>query len=327
MDRGWLPSSPDRALRQLRDSVPRQPGLHVNLRLRGHAIPLFWRGHVRTQTGRGMNYPDLILHIDCNAFYFNCLASFDPSLIGKAVVILSNNDGNVIARSPLAKELGIKMGVPFFKVKHLVRKGKLTWFSSNYELFGDMSDRVFNVLRRFSDQVEVYSIDEAFVGMRGHAGVNYIELAHQIQRTIYRCTRIPVSVGIGPTKTLAKMANRLAKKDPDLGICKLDSREQIESILLDMLVGDLWGIGTQYEKILNEYGIMSAAQLIACPDEWLKNRLTIVGLRMIHELRGDRRYRLSDLPRASKSVMVAPSFGRPITDMSILEEALATHIA
>jgi len=275
-----------------------------------------------------MSYPDLIFHIDCNSFYVSCQAAFDPSLIGKAVVVLSNNDGNIIARSPLAKAMGIAMGVPFFKVKHLVRKGRLTWFSSNYELFGDMSDRVMNVLRRFSNQVEVYSIDEAFVGMQAKAGVNYIQLAHEIQRTIYRATRIPVSVGIGPTKTLAKLANKLAKKDPDQGgICKLDNPEQIECILQQMPVGDLWGIGRQYEKTLHEYGIRTADQLIGCPDEWLRNRLTMVGLRMIHELRGERRYPLSDLPKASKSVMVAPSFGRPITDLSLIEEALTTHIA
>ncbi len=275
-----------------------------------------------------MNYPDLILHIDCNSFYVSCLSSFDPSLIGKAVVVLSNNDGNVIARSALAKAMGIKMGVPFFKVKHLVKKGKLIWFSSNYELFGDMSNRVMNVLRRFSDQVEIYSIDEAFVGMQGYSNVNYMQLAHQIQQTIYRCTRIPVTVGIGPTRTLAKLANKMAKKDPDLyGICKLDSWEQISTTLQEMEVGDLWGIGRRYEETLHEYGIKTACQLISCPDEWIKNRLTIVGLRMIHELRGERRFRLSNLPKASKSVMVAPSFGQPITDLSIIEEALATHIA
>lgn len=275
-----------------------------------------------------MNYPDLILHIDCNSFYVSCQTAFDPSLKGKAVVVLSNNDGNVIARSPLAKAMGIPMGIPFFKVKHLVKKGRLTWFSSNYELFGDMSDRVMNVLRRFSDQVEVYSIDEAFIGLQGHRDVNYIALAHEIQRTVYRATRIPVSVGIGPTRTLAKLANKLAKKDPDQGgICKLDNRKQVESILLEMPVGDLWGIGRQYEKTLNDYGIEKAGQLVTCPDDWLKNRLTIVGLRMIHELRGERRYKLSDLPKPSKSVMVAPSFGRPVTDLSIIEEALATHIA
>ncbi|MVM42235.1 hypothetical protein GO730_38680 [Spirosoma sp. HMF3257] len=235
-----------------------------------------------------MSYPDLIFHIDCNSFYVSCQAAFDPSLIGKSVVVLSNNDGNVIARSALAKAMGIKMGVPFFKVKHLVKKGKLIWFSSNYELFGDMSNRVMNVLRRFSDQVEVYSIDEAFMSMQGHSTVNYIQLAHQIQQTIYRCTRIPVSVGIGPTRTLAKLANKMAKKDPDLyGVFKLDSWEQISSILQDMKVGDLWGIGRRYEETLNENGIMTASQLISCPDEWLKNRLTIVGLRMIHELRAN----------------------------------------
>ena len=186
--------------------------------------------------------------IDCNAFYVSCERVFNPQLNNRPVVALSNNDGCIIARSKEAKALGIKMGVPLFKVKDIIQKEKVIVFSSNYTLYADMSRRVMNVISEFAPSIEIYSIDEAFIELTGFK-LDYEEYARNLRATILRCTGIPVSIGIGTTKTLAKVANHIAKDNETLGgICSLVDMKNIDNILEQTKVEEVWGIGRQLSK-------------------------------------------------------------------------------
>ena len=227
--------------------------------------------------------------VDCNNFYVSCQRSFDPSLMGQAVVVLSNNDGCVIARSNEAKSLGIKMGVPYFQLQELRQQHDIKIFSSNYTLYGDMSARVMATLGRFVEDVEVYSIDEAFLDLNGYESIypELSELACTIRSTVLQWTRVLVSVGIAPTKTLCKVANWFAKRQPEHeGVLMLDSYDKITNALQEFDVAELWGIGWRYAGMLKRNGIRTAAQFRDAPDDWIAQHMTVNGLRLAYELRG-----------------------------------------
>lgn len=271
----------------------------------------------------------MIVLVDCNNFYVSCERSFNPDLEGKAVVVLSNNDGNVIARSNEAKILGVKMGTPFFQLKEIIGEHDIHVYSSNYALYGDLSARVMACLGHFVEQVEVYSIDEAFLNLDGYTSLypDLRELARLLRETVRRWTRIPVSVGLAPTKTLCKVANYFAKRQPEHGgILLLDDPALTNALLHELPVSELWGVGSRYAPILRRAGITTAAQLRDAPDEWIGQVMTVNGLRLAHELRGFP-CKLLDLdPSPKKAICTAPSFGRPVADLATVTQALITHL-
>ncbi|AUD00962.1 Y-family DNA polymerase [Spirosoma pollinicola] len=267
--------------------------------------------------------------VDANNFYASCQRSFDPSLIGRPVVVLSNNDGCVVARSNEAKALGIKMGAPFFQLAELIDQHSVAVFSSNYTLYGDMSARLMSTLTHFVEDVEVYSIDEAFIQADGYEGLypTYRGLGESIRATAQQWLRIPVSVGFGETKTLAKVANRTAKQRPELnGVCVLDTPEFIEEVLSGFPVGDLWGVGRRYAGMLKRNGIATAAQLRDANDDWINQVMTVNGLRLVHELRGFPCRMLEVGQPPKKVICTAPSFGRLVPDLKTITEAMTTYL-
>ncbi|NLW48535.1 MAG: Y-family DNA polymerase [Firmicutes bacterium] len=265
--------------------------------------------------------------VDCNNFYVSCERVFNPALNGKPVVVLSNNDGCVIARSNEAKALGIKMGVPAFQITEFFQKNDVAVYSSNYALYGDLSHRVMSSLGQFTPELEIYSIDEAFLNLIG-LPVNYREYARKIRRTVLKNIGIPVSVGIGPTKVLAKTANYYAKKTPEnQGIYVLDSPTKINEALKLFNVEDIWGIGRQYSKLLKSLGIKTAWDFTQLQDSWVKKRMTIVGLRVKKELEGISCLELELIPAAKKVICTSRSFGESQTELELLREAVATYAA
>ena len=268
--------------------------------------------------------------VDANNFYVSCQRSFDPLLMGRAVVVLSNNDGCVIARSNEAKALGIKMGVPYFQLQELRQQHDIKIFSSNYTLYGDMSARIMATLGRFVEDVEVYSIDEAFLNLTGYESLypDLTILASNIRSTVLQWTRVPVSVGIAPTKTLCKVANYFAKRQPQYdGILLLNTDAKITDALADFDVSELWGIGWRYAGMLKRNGIRTASQFRDLPDDWIDAKLTVNGLRLAYELRG-MPCKLMELETApKKAICTAPSFGRLIPDQDTIRQAIATHVS
>jgi len=259
---------------------------------------------------------------DCNNFYASCERVFNPKLQGRPVVVLSNNDGCIVARSNEAKQLGIRMGEPAFKIKDLLQQHKVAVFSSNYALYADMSERVMQTLRQLTPFLEVYSIDEAFIDLRRFAPHTLPDFAGRVRQTVGQWTGIPVSVGMAPTKTLAKVANFYAKKSPD-GVYLLLCPADIENALQQLPVAEVWGIGRQYEKLLYKNGVETALQLRQLPDGWIQQQLGIVGLRLVHELRG-----ISCLPAQlftppKKGICTSRSFGHGVTEPAPLQEAVA----
>jgi len=285
--------------------------------------------------------------VDADSFYVSCERAFRPDLEGRPVVVLSNNDGNVVSRSRESKALGITMGMPFFKARPLIEEHNVAWFSSNYTLYGDLSRRVFGTIDRFVSALEHYSIDEGFAHFeQGHAADD----AHEIRRTVRKWTGIPVSVGIGPTKGLAKVAARLAKQRPECGGVVDLSGPDVDSYLRDFDVADLWGIGPRYARFLKSGGeenqeqpdlweasglqpilrkerVETALELKNRPDWWVRKHLTIKGLRLVWELRGISCLPLEVFERPRKGLCCSRSFGRPVTTMEELGEAIAMHAA
>jgi DNA polymerase V len=263
--------------------------------------------------------------IDCNNFYASCERVFNPQIEKKPVVVLSNNDGCIIARSNEAKALGIKMGEPLHQCQNLITKYKVHVFSSNFPLYGDMSRRVMEILSTFTPDMEIYSIDEAFLDLDG-IPADLSEYGKTIRETVKRSTHIPVSVGIGPSKTLAKIAGKIAKKVPKHeGV--FDISNLIEESLAEIEVGDIWGIGWQYSKLLRRNGILTALDLRNAPDEWVKKHMTIVGLRTVMELRGTSCIPLDEAEQPKKAIMCSRSFGRKVYSLNELQEAAAAYIA
>ncbi len=270
----------------------------------------------------------MIALLDCNNFYVSCERVFQPSLNGKPVIVLSNNDGCAIARSEEAKQLGIKMGTPAFMVNDLIKKYNIAVFSSNYTLYGDMSARIMKIIKTFVQRVEVYSIDEIFLDLSGSKYQSEEELASELRRTVQQQTGIPVSVGIAPTKTLAKMANKYAKKHKrEIGIHKVASTESIAEILDATEVGDIWGVGNQYKKLLLQHDVRTAADFVKLNEEWIRKNMSVVGQRLVKELKGISCIKWEELPPPKKGICTSRSFGNIVTAKKGIESAIASHTA
>lgn len=266
--------------------------------------------------------------VDCNNFYASCERLFRPDLEGRPVVVLSNNDGCVIARSNEAKALKIEMGAPFFQIKELLQQHQVAYFSSNYELYGDMSIRVVDTLRTFSPNLEVYSVDESFLDLGGFKFLDLDAYARNIKNTVMQNTGIPVSIGVAPTKTLAKLANRLAKKSGKAqGCLVLTDPSHIDAALKRTDVGDVWGVGRQYARFLHAYGITTAYQLREAPDSWIKKHLSVVMLRTVKELRGEPCVDLETARPDKQAICTSRSFGTPVEDLQDLLEATSSYAA
>jgi DNA polymerase V len=270
---------------------------------------------------------DFFALVDCNNFYVSCERVFDPKLVNMPVVVLSNNDGCVIARSNEAKALNIPMGAPAFRFKNCFNQNKVRVFSSNYSLYGDMSSRVMTTLAHFCPDIEIYSIDESFLFFKSTDPARLMNIGRAIRKTVFAWTGIPVSVGFARTKTLAKIANRLAKKNPGTnGICVLDTPTQIHDGLSRTAIGDIWGIGRQYEKFLHSKRIRTASDLVAMPHTWVQKHLKITGLHTVLELDQIPCIPLEQAPPPPKSLVCSRSFGTGVADIESLQEALASYV-
>jgi DNA polymerase V len=261
--------------------------------------------------------------IDCNNFYASCERVFKPKWVGKPIVVLSNNDGCVIARSNEAKVLGIPMGAPFFQYKDLIRAHNVIVCSSNYTLYGDMSARVMRTLKEFSAKMQIYSIDEAFLLLQEN---DLLEYGKYIRSTVLQWTGIPVSIGIAPTKTLAKIANRHAKKNFHTGGVYVLNNQQVTDHILDNLpVTEIWGIGRNLGLRLNRKGIITAKDFRDADDTLIKKSLSVVSLRTVMELRGISCLPLEELPPSKKTVTCSRAFGKPVDNLKELHEAIAFY--
>lgn len=266
---------------------------------------------------------------DCNNFYCSCERVFHPDLIGKPVVVLSNNDGCVIARSEESKALGIKMGEAFYQVKEKLEQNNVAVFSSNYNLYGDMSRRVMSLLAKYSPKIDVYSIDEAFLDFSGmNTSETFIEYCREMVRHIHKGTGIPISLGIAPTKTLAKMASKFAKKHKGYkGVCLIDTDEKREKALKLFPVEDVWGIGYRSVERLHSQGIKTAWDLTQKSESWIKRELTITGVRTWRELRGESCISTEELPH-KQSICTSRSFAEQgLNRLADIEEAIANFAA
>jgi len=265
--------------------------------------------------------------VDCNNFYVSCERVFKPSLEGRPVVVLSNNDGCVVARSNEVKALGLPMGAPAFKWKEFLARHNVEVFSSNYALYSDMSNRVMSVLASFAPEIEVYSHDEAFLFFSGTWHMDLEGYARKIRDQVHRQTGIPVSIGLARTKTLAKAANKLAKKTPELaGVLDLERCDHPDQLLKSMPAGDIWGIGPRYAKRLQKSGLHTAHDLKGADQMWIQKNLTITGLHTVWELQGVPCFELTTQPQPAKSLVRSRSFGRPVTQLADLREAISTHV-
>ena len=262
--------------------------------------------------------------MDCNNFYASCERVFNPALNGKPIVVLSNNDGCVIARSNEAKALGIKMGVPAYQIKDLVSSHEVSVFSSNYTLYGDMSGRVMSILAGLAPELEVYSIDEAFINLDGIQDIQL--LGTKIVNKVTCGTGIPVSLGIAPTKTLAKVANKFAKKYPAYNrLCIIDTEEKRIKALKLTDITDVWGIGRRQATKLEKQRVKTAYDFTQLPGSWIRKNMTVVGERTWKELRGISCIDMESAPPAKKQICTSRSFGKMLTDIDTMAEAIATH--
>ncbi|MGV0964883.1 Y-family DNA polymerase [Empedobacter falsenii] len=263
--------------------------------------------------------------VDCNNFYASCERVFNPTLNGKPVVVLSNNDGCVIARSNEAKDLGIPMGAPAFEYENIFRLKGVKVFSSNYALYADMSNRVTTIIKKYCPDIEVYSIDESFLFFKGFEKYDLTEYAQKIKQEIYQITKIPVCIGIGPTKALAKVANRIAKKFPlhHKGVYLIDNQDKIEKALKWLKCEDIWGIGRRLSKRLAYISCHTAWDFTRLQDEYLRRNFSIVELRLKKELLGQSVLQLDEVQR-KKSIATTRSFERTINKYEDLQERVST---
>ena len=263
--------------------------------------------------------------VDCNSFYVSCERVFNPSLEGKPVVVLSNNDGCAVSRSAEAKKW-IPMGAPIHKYTKEVIMNDIKCYSSNYTLYSDMSSRVMSVLNKFTPDIEIYSIDEAFLSLEGFERRDLQNYGEEIRETIRKWTGIPVSIGIGETKTLAKVANKVAKKTPELrGVCSIYNHPEKDKILSGIDVSDIWGIGKAYTRLLKSHGIYSAKDLLETSDKFIRKQMTVVGYRTALELRGISCIELDDIEPEKKEILRSRSFGRDVFELDDLKEAISMH--
>jgi DNA polymerase V len=267
----------------------------------------------------------MIALIDCNNFFASCEQVFQPQLAGKPLVVLSNNDGNVIARSSEAKKLGIGMGVLAGSVREFVRSHELQIRSSNYALYGDMSSRIMLILEELLPKIERYSIDEAFADISGLSRERLVELFRFVRHRVQRHTGIQVSIGVARTKTLAKAANRLAKRCPELaGVCIGTETESFGKTLEQMETRDVWGIGGKISRKLSGFGIDNAKKLRDADPAWIKKQFSVTLMRTVLELRGESCLKLEEPEESRKSLMCGRSFGKPLKELEDIRPAL-TH--
>lgn len=266
--------------------------------------------------------------VDCNNFYASCQRVFEPHLRNKPVVILSNNDGCVIARSNEAKALGIPMGAPAFEYKNTFNTNNVHVFSSNYALYGDMSSRVMNILATYSPDIEIYSIDEAFLKFKGFELFDLNQIGLDMQKTVTKGTGIPISVGIAPTKALAKVANKIAKKYPERtkSVYTIDTEEKRIKALKWTKIEDVWGIGRKHARRLQAKNILTAYQFTLLSDDWVRKEMAVVGLRLKQELQGKSTLDL-ELPKNKKSIATTRSFEKMYTKFEDISERVATFTA
>ncbi len=265
--------------------------------------------------------------VDCNNFYVSCERVFDPHLNNKPVVVLSNNDGCVVARSNEAKAIGIPMGIPYFKVKDQLEKHHVEVYSSNYALYADMSSRVMQTLAEFTPEIEVYSIDEAFLDLSG-IPADLTKYCREMKATVKQWMGIPVSVGIAPTKILAKAANKIAKKSKKAGgVLDLSDSLYLNKALEKIELEDIWGVARRTAKKLRKIGIQNAKQLRDADAERVRKTFGVVGVRTVYELRGISCYPLESNPPAKKGITCSRGFGRPVTDLDELMEATSQYAA
>ncbi len=262
--------------------------------------------------------------VDCNSFYVSCERLFNPKIRKKPVVVLSNNDGCIVSRSNEAKALGIKMGEPYFKAKDIIIKNNVQVFSSNYSLYGDLSRRVMRTLKRFNSDIEVYSIDEAFIDLSNFLDKEIENVAQEIRSTVLQWTGIPTSIGIAKTKTLSKVANHIAKKKQS-GVTSFIGVENIDPLLEKVNINDVWGVGRQLTKFYNKNGIYNAKQLKNKSNTWIKKSSNVLSSRTAMELRGIPCIGLETTTTKRKSCVVSRSFGKRIETFQELKEAVANY--
>ena len=262
--------------------------------------------------------------IDCDSFYVSCERLFKPSLIKKPVIVLSNNDGCIISRSSEAKDLGIKMGEPYFKAKKIITKSNVHVFSSNYSLYGDISRRVMKTLKHFAPEMEIYSIDEAFLNLSIVPDNEILQFGKKIRDTVLRWVGIPTSIGIATTKTLSKIANHIAKKEKS-GVVSLVNKKNIDRILEKIEIRDVWGVGRQLSKFYINNGIFNANQLKNISNNWIKKNSNVLGSRTAMELRGASCISLEITQSKRKSCCVSRSFGKKVERLQELKESITNH--
>ncbi len=271
-----------------------------------------------------IQYTKKIALIDCNSFYVSCERLFNPKIRKKPVVVLSNNDGCIVSRSNEAKALGIKMGEPYFKAKDIIIKNNVQVFSSNYSLYGDMSRRVMRTLKRFNSDIEIYSIDEAFIDLSNFPDNEVENVAQEIRATVLKWTGIPTSIGIAKTKTLSKVANYIAKKKRS-GVTNFIGIENIDPLLEKVGINDVWGVGKQLTKFYHKNGIYNAKQLKNKSNTWIKKNSNVLGSRTAMELRGISCIDIEKTKSKRKSCVVSRSFGERIEKYQELKEAVAGY--
>ena len=264
--------------------------------------------------------------VDCNNFYASCERVFNPKLDKKPIVILSNNDGCVISRSNEAKSLRIPMGAPAFKYDPLFKKNKVHVFSSNFPLYGDMSSRVMNILSSYTPNIEIYSIDEAFLEFKGFENYDLKEHGKEIRKKILKWTGIPVSIGFAPTKALAKVANRISKKFDSKtgGIYAIDSEIKRVKALKWLKIEDVWGIGYKHSELLKNHNINKAYDFTILPDDWIRKQMSVVGLRLKKELEGESVLSLEEKRSPKKAIATTRSFEKNLTHFEDLKERVST---
>ena len=266
--------------------------------------------------------------VDCNNFYCSCERVFRPQLEGRPVIVLSNNDGCAISRSEEAKAIGIAMAAPAFMMQKLIDQHDVAVFSSNYTLYGDMSRRIMDSLGFFAPKMEMYSIDEAFLDLGELVHPDLLKLGFEIRKTIKKNIGIPVSIGIASTKTLAKMANRHAKKHyKQASVFWAANASLTEEMLAASPVADIWGIGHQYALFLSRSGFKTAADFVRAPEDWVRSHLSVVGLRLLYELRGKQSIAWEEVKPVRKNICTSRSFGNRTGDKNQIAEAMANYAA
>jgi len=282
------------------------------------------------QNSHFSNAPRNIALIDVNNFYVSCERSFNPALKSNPVIVLSNNDGCVISRSNEAKALGIKMGEPWFKCQDLVNKHKIKGLSSNYALYADMSNRVMTILSDFSPHQEVYSIDECFLDLTGFEKKNLVEYGQQMRSRILKWTGLPVCVGIGASKTLAKLANHLAKKQTQFnGVCNLNKfpEDALNRLFSELDVGEVWGVGRKLAIKLKALGIHTVMDLKQANSEYLRQQFSVVMEKTVRELNGTVCIELEEIVPPRKQILSSRSFGHAVRDFNSLAESISLYMS